>query len=764
MAIDPLIKKETDVIRNEQWADKVRSSIANGLDYMSEDVVEIDNRQKSLESDFVAVQQDARSNAPSGAELAVAAGEYNTLGERLDAEEQKVAAQLAQNMLNDLQLRSYVDLLQQQVTSMGDISPEPYSTYTDLVNADPNHSGVYVVSEDGNWYYWNSFGNLWDVGGKFQSSGIADGSIDYNHLSFIDDITLFVSNTIVQNGDFSKDSDGDGVGDNFRMNDPSSTNKRIDNNRQYWLPVGSAWAHGLTGFLAPFGVKNHKYYISFNQKNIRAVNYTSGNEVVSGLSGSEGRISKVFTLVKDLVTPGQIIFYPAVGNKETYVGNILTIDLTESFGVGNEPTLEEFEIMLHRNNIGYYFEGTKNLLNINNNTIWSARDLAIISNQGFKSKNVEGALNEIANGQIDSDRVTFINKPENIFNKEGRRIENGYYTLGNTWNADPNYFTIEVTDVIPGSTYKHNIPNQFFITFRDENNSQISNLANFGDTITVPNDKRIKIMTTAFLYNNAPLDDVMVVENTLPKFYVPYRKTLEYGITEKLVTAGMDVLIFGDSNTETHYLLEDGTGYGRHARTNWPDWLQPLLDVNIKNYAKSGAGYTHERALATSEGDTRRSILNQIDMAIANNEPADIIIVDAGTNDNKGLIGDLESTFNKKNREELNENYLYEAARWAFWRLKEHYPNAVLFVATPTQRADLSPFSRSLERKAIIDMAQYYNGIIIDATFESGITREFEVINGAGRYLTDGLHMNDEGKKLKARLHACTILNAMRLI
>lgn len=96
MAIDPLIKKETDVIRNEQWADKVRSSIANGLDYMSEDVVEIDNRQKSLESDFVAVQQDARSNTPSGAELAVAAGEYNTLGERLDAEEQKVAAQLAQ--------------------------------------------------------------------------------------------------------------------------------------------------------------------------------------------------------------------------------------------------------------------------------------------------------------------------------------------------------------------------------------------------------------------------------------------------------------------------------------------------------------------------------------------------------------------------------------------------------------------------------------------------------------------------------------------
>lgn len=100
MAIDPLIKKETDVIRNEQWADKVRSSIANGLDYMSEDVVEIDNRQKSLESDFVAVQQDARSNTPSGAELAVAAGEYNTLGERLDAEEQKVAAQLAQIAIN----------------------------------------------------------------------------------------------------------------------------------------------------------------------------------------------------------------------------------------------------------------------------------------------------------------------------------------------------------------------------------------------------------------------------------------------------------------------------------------------------------------------------------------------------------------------------------------------------------------------------------------------------------------------------------------
>lgn len=110
MAIDPLIKKETDVIRNEQWADKVRSSIANGLDYMSEDVVEIDNRQKSLESDFVAVQQDARSNTPSGAELAVAAGEYNTLGERLDAEEQKVAAQLAQNFGKEINILNYKNL------------------------------------------------------------------------------------------------------------------------------------------------------------------------------------------------------------------------------------------------------------------------------------------------------------------------------------------------------------------------------------------------------------------------------------------------------------------------------------------------------------------------------------------------------------------------------------------------------------------------------------------------------------------------------
>lgn len=119
-----------------------------------------------------------------------------TAGERITKFEQKTTAQfqqteqeleieIARSMLNDEQLRAYVDLLQQQLTSMGDISPEPYSTYNDLVSANPSHTGVYVVQSDGNWYYWNKISNKWDVGGKFQSSGIADNTVSPEKLTIL---------------------------------------------------------------------------------------------------------------------------------------------------------------------------------------------------------------------------------------------------------------------------------------------------------------------------------------------------------------------------------------------------------------------------------------------------------------------------------------------------------------------------------------------------------------------------------------------------
>ncbi len=52
-----------------------------------------------------------------------------------------------------------------------------YATLEALKAAFPNgNSNIYVVSADGNWYYWS--GSAWSSGGKYQETGIAENSID----------------------------------------------------------------------------------------------------------------------------------------------------------------------------------------------------------------------------------------------------------------------------------------------------------------------------------------------------------------------------------------------------------------------------------------------------------------------------------------------------------------------------------------------------------------------------------------------------------
>ena len=75
---------------------EMRSDISEGVGKTGNRQADIEVRQDILEDDFVAVQQDASSVSPSGAEVAVARGNYNTLDERLTKKEQESNALFAQ--------------------------------------------------------------------------------------------------------------------------------------------------------------------------------------------------------------------------------------------------------------------------------------------------------------------------------------------------------------------------------------------------------------------------------------------------------------------------------------------------------------------------------------------------------------------------------------------------------------------------------------------------------------------------------------------
>jgi hypothetical protein len=85
-------------IETEPMIKEMRDDIAEGISKTGNRQADIEVRQDTLEDDFVAVQQDANSASPSGAEVVVARAGYTTLDGRLTAKEKDTANQLAQTM------------------------------------------------------------------------------------------------------------------------------------------------------------------------------------------------------------------------------------------------------------------------------------------------------------------------------------------------------------------------------------------------------------------------------------------------------------------------------------------------------------------------------------------------------------------------------------------------------------------------------------------------------------------------------------------
>lgn len=69
--------------------------------------------------------------------------------------------------------------IQNQVNSVASGSPSGvYDTVSDLETADPDHSKIYVVIANGNWYYYDTTDSEWTSGGIYQATEDS-GSIDY---------------------------------------------------------------------------------------------------------------------------------------------------------------------------------------------------------------------------------------------------------------------------------------------------------------------------------------------------------------------------------------------------------------------------------------------------------------------------------------------------------------------------------------------------------------------------------------------------------
>lgn len=258
----------------------------------------------------------------------------------------------------------------------------------------------------------------------------------------------------------------------------------------------------------------------------------------------------------------------------------------------------------------------------------------------------------------------------------------------------------------------------------------------------------------------------------------------------------LNILIFGDSITDSatitvneqqqttlYNLLEKGSYMsdetGATVRFSmWPYLITKYLPCHdMRDYAKSGASYTEK---AREAGNERQNLSYQIQLALNDKSNPngvfptvgdfipDVIIFALGTNDgtptgsydeamSKTIMSADGNSFNiDATLDNLDITKTCDAIRYAFLKVKHAFPQSLCFCVLPIQRA-------GSEKPGINDvlekMARRYSIKVIDGAAELGVVRDLEVSNGNGACLKDGLHPNDKGQRLYARMMVNAIKN-----
>lgn len=157
-----------------------------------------------------------------------------------------------------------------------------------------------------------------------------------------------------------------------------------------------------------------------------------------------------------------------------------------------------------------------------------------------------------------------------------------------------------------------------------------------------------------------------------------------------------------------------------------------------KNYATSGANFSYGGGLTIFQ-----FLQNQITRAYNDAVSADVVIVDAGTNDqgNGATLGSVTTAMGKAIGA-LDNTVVLEAMRLDFYYIRTYWPNAKCIYVTPQQRAAFTVAQQQVYIAPMVQMAQIYGCEVIDQNSQLDIVSEFESVSGlpAGRYLRDGLH------------------------
>lgn len=264
---------------------------------------------------------------------------------------------------------------------------------------------------------------------------------------------------------------------------------------------------------------------------------------------------------------------------------------------------------------------------------------------------------------------------------------------------------------------------------------------------------------------------VTVTESALPSSIIPKWKGL------KILTLGDSIAAMGGVNGWTHwikqYLLADKVVNVSVAGSTWQDKVanqtydgnpQPSTDGNVM-------GNQVQKVLnAKSNGDADYQDFDVITFSFGTNDSVDFSVQTKESVENQFITNYAQNNFTVVPIDNVNRQTLAGAMRYGFQKLHEAYPNAVIFMCTPTQEC-YETFDSIYKKGDFINfVADRLGAETIDTRrcgirniYESQTTIDYDHPEQSGvapiqTDLLDGIHTNENGAKKIAKYNAREIM------
>lgn len=309
---------------------KSNTAIADSAEALSNS----ENTQQQL--DTIVIEGDSSVEAAQ-ARVDSDNNTFATLKERLDTKEDSFTAQLAQKASH-----KEVDSKVSQIVSG---SPKAvFATLSELQTAYPSGTdGIFLVGTD--WYYWD--GTAWIYGGVYQGT---------ESQQFID-VTGFFATNIIKNGDFIYNTSFENwVGRYTTFIEENGMAKGITQDGQASGRINQSFN----------GFASHKYYIGLYAEipdtskfsevklDIAAEQTGDSNTVLFPVTQEFANGKRVSAILNGFVDGTNWFRISFIKSNTTesgtifYIDKALIIDLTEAYGLGNEPSLYEMDSLLSK--------------------------------------------------------------------------------------------------------------------------------------------------------------------------------------------------------------------------------------------------------------------------------------------------------------------------------------------------------------------------------------------------------------------------------